>query len=129
MDESAARTDDKHDDAARVMRAAAEQIALALDESHPPVEQLGEALQLLSASLARLQERAGDASEIEALQLQLARAITGLQFHDRMTQHLSHIGDYLAGSADQISGQLLPGDPRWEALHRRQATGGEIELF
>ena len=129
MDEPRDRPDDLDSEAARVMRAAAEQIVLALDESNPAVRQLGDALQLLSAGLARLQGGAGDPAGIEAIRAELARAITGLQFHDRMTQHLSHVSDYLAGSADQISGQQLPGDPRWEALHRRLSPGGEIELF
>lgn len=103
-------------DAARVMRAASAQIDLALEESHPSVERLGETLQRLAALLAR--SGAVPEAERESLRGDLATAITCLQFHDRMTQHLTHVRAYLQDSAAEMAAHATGADPVWDHLHR-----------
>ena len=102
-------------EAARALNAAAEQIGLALRESQPQVEQLGDSLHQLASALA---EPAGtadaNAAELAAL---MRRAVTRLQFYDRMTQHLSHVQDYLSRSAHQM-GRPQPEDG-WTGVHQQ----------
>jgi hypothetical protein len=60
-------------------------------------------------------------SQPEALALMradLLRAITNLQFHDRMTQHLQHVRDYLSGSATHMA-ELDADEEAWRGLHNR----------
>ncbi|HMA12592.1 MAG TPA: hypothetical protein VKO83_11935, partial [Steroidobacteraceae bacterium] len=85
-------------DAARALLAAGEQIELALQQAQPSVDALGEALRRLAALLAD-PGNAGRAEALQALRSEMLRAITCLQYHDRMTQHLTHVRDYLAGAA------------------------------
>jgi hypothetical protein len=106
----------EHDEAARVLEAASGQIELALQQSQPSVDALGEALRKLAALLAQPQNLAR-ADTLQAMRAEMLRAITCLQFHDRMTQHLTHVRDYLSGSATQIGAQGAGGD--WDDLHRR----------
>lgn len=94
--------------------AASEQIALALRESQPQVEALGTALQKLAAALP-----AGSAAT--TLRGEMQRAVMRLQFYDRMTQHLTHVQDYLARSARQLekqSRQAAP-DTGWSGVHQQ----------
>lgn len=88
---------------ARVLDAASEQIGLALLDSHSAVERLGDSLERLAALLAKDLAGPDAAREIAELRAEMARAVTGLQFYDRMTQHLSHVREYLAGTVDQLS--------------------------
>jgi hypothetical protein len=102
---------------ARVLDAASEQIGLALLDSHSAVERLGGSLErlagLLSSDLASPQA----ASEIAGLRAEMVRAISALQFYDRMTQHLTHVREYLAGTVDQLDSR----SGNFEALNRRLA--------
>jgi hypothetical protein len=102
-------------EAARVLGAAGEQIALALKESQPQVEALGEALHQLAVALARKDEL----TEVEmvALNAAMMQAVSRLQFYDRMTQHLSHVQDYLSRSARQIGGPQPDGG--WTGVHKQ----------
>jgi hypothetical protein len=102
-------------EAARALGAAGEQIALALKESQPQVEALGEALHQLASALARRDELT--AVEMVALNAAMMQAITRLQFYDRMSQHLSHVQDYLSRSARQIGGPQPDGG--WTGVHRQ----------
>ena len=115
MKKESSAADDARREAARALNAAAEQIGLALRESQPQVEQLGEALHELAAALAR---PAGsdnvDAAELAAI---MRRAVTRLQFYDRMTQHLSHVQDYLSRSAHQIGSPEPTGG--WTGVHQQ----------
>jgi hypothetical protein len=102
-------------EAARALTAAAEQIDLALRESQPQVEALGEALHELAAALSQPVESASvDAAELGAI---MRRAVTRLQFYDRMTQHLSHVQNYLARSADRIGSPEPEGG--WTGVHQQ----------
>lgn len=108
-----------HDrEAERALIAASEQIALALRESGPQVEALGEALQKLAAALS-----AGGPGVPVSLRGDLQRAVSRLQFYDRMTQHLTHVQDYLARSARQLAGQDRGSAPEagWRGVHETLA--------
>ena len=102
-------------EAARALSAAGEQIALALKESQPQVESLGEALQHLAGALASKDEM--NAAQIVALNAAMMQAVNRLQFYDRMTQHLSHVQDYLARSSRQIGGPEPHGG--WTGVHQQ----------
>jgi hypothetical protein len=102
-------------EAARALNAAAEQISLAMRESQPQVEALGDALHELAAALAGGQRTAvADPATLAAV---MRRAVTRLQFYDRMTQHLSHVQDYLTRSADNIASHEPHGG--WTGVHRQ----------
>jgi hypothetical protein len=102
-------------EAARALNAAAEQIGLALRESQPQVEQLGEALLQLAAALAEPHGAARpESAELAAI---MRGAVTRLQFYDRMTQHLSHVQDYLSRSAHQIGSPEPTGG--WTGVHQQ----------
>jgi hypothetical protein len=106
-----------HEEAVRVLRAASAQIELALNQSQAPIDSLGESLRRIAALLADT----GQLSRPESLAMvraDLLRAITNLQFHDRMTQHLQHVRDYLSGSANHMSEQDADEDA-WRSLHNR----------
>lgn len=106
-----------HEEAIRVLRAASAQIELALHQSQAPIDALGETLRRMAALL-------GDPAQLtrpEVMALvraDLLRAITNLQFHDRMTQHLQHVRDYLSGSATHMAEQDAD-EEAWRSLHNR----------
>jgi hypothetical protein len=110
-------TDDHSRELARVLDAASEQIGLALLDSHSAVDRLGGSLERLAELLSKDLSSPQAASEIAGLRAEMVRAISALQFYDRMTQHLTHVRDYLAGTVDQ----LASGDGTFEALNRRLA--------
>ena len=137
--------DTTHLEAARALDAACEQIELALQESQPSVDALAEALRRLASMLAA-PEDAQRHDAVAAMRAEMMRAITCLQYHDRMTQHLGHVRDYLAESAGQLAGQQAHSGEQWNGLHRRlsseagrmypsrgalpnHAAPGEIDLF
>jgi hypothetical protein len=105
-------------EAARVLMAASDQIELALQQSQPSVDALGEALRNLATMLANA---AGGtrADALAAMRTEMMLAITCLQYHDRMTQHLSHVRDYLSGSAEQMGPIEGRGGENWNGLHRQ----------
>ncbi len=102
-------------EAARALEAAGEQIALALRESQPQIEALGESLQQLAVALT--QQGGAERIDTMALAAIMRRAVTRLQFYDRMTQHLSHVQDYLARSADKIGNPEPTGG--WTGVHQQ----------
>jgi hypothetical protein len=108
-------------EAARVLQAASEQIALALKDSQPSVDALSASLAKLAALLGEDLSSADARPKLAQLCAEMTRAVTGMQFHDRMTQHLTHVRDYLAGSAEQIGAESgVPCEP-WAGLHRKLA--------
>jgi len=131
-------------EAASLLRAAGEQLETVIGESRLPVERLGGALRGMARLLAT--EEPGDGAESgggaavarrSELRAELMRAITALQFHDRMSQQLEQVRQCVAGCAgwlDEGSGDPPGscGDPaagsyRWpEGL---PAGSGDIELF
>lgn len=102
---------------ARVLGAASEQIGLALLDSHKAVDTLGSSLERLALLLSRDLTTAQAQQDLEEVRAEMQRAVTGLQFYDRMTQHLSHVRDYLAGTVDQLSSSSAT----FETLNRRLA--------
>ena len=84
-------------------------------ESQPQVEQLGEALHQLAAALAEPHGAARpEAAELVAI---MRGAVMRLQFYDRMTQHLSHVQDYLSRSGHQIGSPEPAGG--WTGVHQQ----------
>lgn len=110
-------TDQKSRELARVLGAASEQIGLALLDSHSAVERLGSSLEQLAMLLSQDLTGPEAKQQIEAVRAEMARAVTGLQFYDRMTQHLSHVRDYLAGTVEQLDSA----SGTFETLNRRLA--------
>ena len=106
-----------HEEAIRVLQAASAQIELALRQSQPPIDSLGESLRRLAALLADPAQLARPESQA-IMRADLLRAITQLQFHDRMTQHLQHVRDYLSGSARHMAEQDAD-EQAWHTLHDR----------
>lgn len=109
--------DEQTRELARVLDAASEQIGLALIDSHDAVERLGGSLESLAELLSKDLGSPESAAAIAALRAEMARAVIGLQFYDRMTQHLTHVREYLAGTVDQLNSQ----GGTFEALNQRIA--------
>jgi len=123
------------------LEAAADLLALAMSESHGPVDSLGRAFERMARALSecsRAIERqraigspsperpvAQPLAEIEACQSVLEREISlcieSLQFHDRLMQRLGQVADRLAGLTAPPSGQ--------GELRRVNLNEGSIELF
>jgi hypothetical protein len=106
-----------HEEAVRVLQAASAQIELALNQSQAPIDSLGESLRRMAALLADPAQLSRPES-LAIVRADLLRAITNLQFHDRMTQHLQHVRDYLSGSATHMAEQDADEDA-WRSLHNR----------
>lgn len=114
-----ARNKASHDrEAERALIAASEQIGLALREAGPQVEALGDALHKLATALA-----AAGPNMPGALRADLQKAVVRLQFYDRMTQHLTHVQDYLARSARHLASQTRESghDAGWRDVHQTLA--------
>jgi hypothetical protein len=108
-------------EAARVLQAASEQIGLALKDAQPSIDKLGASLEKLAGLLAGDLTGAVAQQRLSALRAEMAQSVTGLQFYDRLTQHLTHVRDYLASSAAQIgTGGGMPDEP-WASLHHALA--------
>jgi hypothetical protein len=104
-------------DAAQAVAAAVAQIELAVREVQPAVEQLGTLIEHLATGLGELRAvrpRNPDPEAISVfpdesdrvaarLQKDLHGSITQLQFYDRLVQHLSHVQDFLSGTAGQLA--------------------------
>ncbi len=105
-----------------MLLAASEQIGLALRDSQPSIDAIGLSLAKLATLLSGSTQEAALQQELSSLRAELARAVTSLQFHDRMTQHLSHVREYLANSAAHIGTEPgIPGEP-WASLHQQLAN-------
>lgn len=108
---------EKSRELAGVLAAASEQIGLALLDSHGAVEGLGASLERLAGLLAQDLSQPGAAAELATVRAEMARAVVGLQFYDRMTQHLTHVREYLNGTVEQL--QRAGGT--FETVNRRLA--------
>lgn len=123
------------------IEAAADLLALAMHESHGPVDVLGGALERMAAALSQYalaveRRRALGAhgsggpaeaplGDLEACRETLEREITvcieSLQFHDRLMQRLARVAHHLTGLTDDSRAAT---DPR-----RVNLSEGSIELF
>jgi hypothetical protein len=122
-------------EAARAMTAAAAQITLALQESQQPVEQLGASVGRIIMTLSSIRAAAEAVNDpamdkqsllqikggIAELARHAAQATVTLQFYDRMTQHLTHLHDYLDGIGELLATASAGGGERdrWEELRER----------
>jgi hypothetical protein len=111
--------DEKSREIARVLSAASEQIGLALKDSQPPIDSLGTSLARLAVLLAGDLNSAAAVAQLQIVRQEMTKAVTGLQFYDRMTQHLTHVQDYLAASASEIGTPASVGTGSWEKLSRK----------
>lgn len=92
--------------AVEAVAAAAAQITLALQEAQQPVEQLGASVGRIITNAASLRNLAGTGrhtSVLAELHQDAMRATVALQFHDRLTQHLTHLHDYLAAASELLA--------------------------
>jgi hypothetical protein len=139
------------------LEAARRLLALAMRESHPPVEVLAGALERMAAALAECarvleRERALEgepsaplpqdslrdlAERQEALEHDIALCIESLQFHDRLMQRLERVRRLLSGclSEQRASDGSMSGSaataakPAAERLCSAVSAEGSIELF
>jgi hypothetical protein len=126
---------------AATLEAVADLLALAMSESHGPVDSLGRAFERMARALsecshaierqrALVSSGAGEPvaapiADLEACQAVLEREISlcieSLQFHDRLMQRLGHVADCLAGLTGPSSAH--------RELRRVNLSEGSIELF
>jgi hypothetical protein len=123
---------------AATLEVAASLLALAMLESHPPVDALGAALERMAYALSKCTkalERARSAKAAaastdrlaadvadchETLERELAACVEGLQFHDRLMQQLAHVRNCLAAlSHAPQSGDVRAQDESWMRLRSR----------
>jgi hypothetical protein len=102
---------------AQMLYAASEQIGLAMIDSHSAVERLGGSLEQLALLLAQDLTGPDAQQRLAAVRAEMGQAITALQFYDRMTQHLSHVRDYLSGTVQELNSSSAAFDD----LNRRLA--------
>jgi hypothetical protein len=96
------------------LEAAIALLALAMHESHAPVDVLGGALERMARALAQTARAPGAQ---QALERDLALCIEGLQFHDRMIQQLTQVREFLS----ELSG-AHGGTRSWHDLRRHLAA-------
>ena len=106
------------EDRAAPLEDAARLLALAMHESHAPVEALAGALERMAAALAQCAPGLGREGR-ERLEREIALCIESLQFHDRLIQRLERVSRALGDG-----GSAAP-DPLCGAA----AAQGTIELF
>jgi hypothetical protein len=123
--------------AASALAAAAGQITLALQESQPPVEQLGSSVGRIIMTLSTIRKAAelrGDPGSDDPFRAQISGAVAELgrhaaeatmtlQFYDRLTQHLTHLHDYLAGVGELLGRsreRAFAGSDTSESAHPRE---------
>jgi hypothetical protein len=98
------------------LEAAAALLALAMHESHAPVDALGGALERMARALGQ----AGRAHERAALERDLALCIECLQFHDRMIQQLTQVRECLSELSGAHGAQ--DGARSWSEVRARLAA-------
>jgi len=96
-----------------VLAVAVSQLELALRESQGP-------LQRLTDSIVRIDQIARDAGTPQ-LGRELAVCLEQLQFYDRMTQHLSHLRDFMSNMTVAIESGTRDGhsEADWERMRNR----------
>jgi hypothetical protein len=130
------------------MEAAATQLEMTMRESQEPVAQISAAIRRMAATLATLRHMRDDGAAIHentsfeaqldasltALLHDLSRCMEGLQFHDRMVQHLAQLRGFLADSAalERGSSGSKP-EAAWNqllrSLRQRLITDAQRELL
>jgi hypothetical protein len=118
------------------VEAAALLVSLAINGTHRPVAQLGDALERLSraATTSNSQWRDSIATQAGQSAGDLAICFESLQFHDRLMQQLSFVRDLLTAILNHEPLDMAAyGAPRWEALialiRRRAPLDARFELF
>jgi len=117
-------------DAAQAVAAAIAQIELAVREVQPAVQGLGALIASMASGLVELKTaRPGNLdsaastvsahafdSAVTSLEKHVHGSITHLQFYDRLVQHLSHVQDYLSGTAGHLGAGSAGDEAAWGAL-------------
>jgi hypothetical protein len=125
---------------ATAVEAAALLVSLAINGTHRPVEELGNALERLSraALTASAQQARGptvaSVAPSEQSTRDLAVCLESMQFHDRLMQQLAFVRDLLTAILNHEPLDMAAyGAPRWEALialiKRRAPLDSRFELF
>lgn len=129
------------DERVAALQAAAEHLALAMSESHAPIDALGRSFERMARAIGQCSQAIKDQravangsgtahagaslGQLEAYQAVLEREISvcieSLQFHDRLMQRLNHVGQCLASLIDPLSAQ--------REYRRANLSEGSIELF
>jgi hypothetical protein len=136
MSETPSMTTIETSEAATAVEAAALLVSLAINGTHRPVEQLGNALERLTraATTSNSLERDSIAPQEGQPAGDLAICLESLQFHDRLMQQLSFVRDLLTAILNHEPLDMAAyGAPRWEALialiRRRAPLDARFELF
>jgi hypothetical protein len=115
---------------ANYVAAASGQLDLALLEARGPAESLGSAMAAI-ASATRVALAASSANRSGLVSAELRRGIEALQFFDRLTQHVSHVSEFLCSITGRISRRIAQGGPdpsdaaevveddEWKQIRRR----------
>ena len=103
-------------DQAATLEVAASLLALAMHESHPPVDALGAALERMAHALATSTDPRDCRRTFER---EIATCVQGLQFHDRLMQQLAHVRNCLAVLSHSCAPQNLEGEQSWLVLRER----------
>ena len=112
-------------DQAAPLEVAASLLALAMHESHAPVDALGAALERMAHALAKSTqtlERERNEAILDChatFERELATCVQGLQFHDRLMQQLAHVRNCLAVLSHSSRAQSLEGEASWLELRDR----------
>lgn len=94
---------------ANYVAAASGQLDLALLEARGPAESLGSAMAAI-ASATGGGLAASSANRSGLVSAELRRGIEALQFFDRLTQHVSHVSEFLCSITGRISRCVAQGD-------------------
>jgi hypothetical protein len=136
MSETKSMTTIDTSETATALEAAALLVSLAINGTHRPVEELGNALERLSraATTSNSQERDSIATREGQSAGDVAICLESLQFHDRLMQQLSFVRDLLTAILNHEPLDMAAyGAPRWEALialiRRRAPFDARFELF
>ncbi len=104
---------------AAVLELVAMQLEVAMQNAAAQAETLSQSVAEFSAIGGRLRERANAAkdaeltAQVDAIAEQAQRAMMAMQFHDQLTQRVTHVRDALGDVHDEL---LADGTPDWNAL-------------
>ena len=107
---------------ARVTPEALALLSQAMQETHTPVAQIGDAIERM---MHALHGQVPEAQLREVFARDLALCVHGLQFHDRLAQQLSCVRDLITPSGT-LPGATLPAAARFP---QGDPAGDSIELF
>jgi hypothetical protein len=110
---------------------AVRQLEAAMLDASAEAELLSRAVATLAERGAHMRDTGGDATHARALPIvaDAQRAMRALQFHDRLSQRVSHVRDALA----RVHSCVATGDPGWpqmrEAIRALYTMEDERQIF